>query len=527
MRFPIFLVTMSLAVVSYGNDPLDGEQTASYIGTVYSRPGHYDLKPKVVVHENGFELVHFGQFRDGENDLPPFDDSLQVGDRIYRSFTANLNGAATQWQSLPTIVYKGHGGLTGQPECDDHLVGSPARFDWGGDSYMLVEAYGNWITRIVRTWDGALLDSWTTASETDQNGQLFENDASYQPESQVDLGFAPRYKVAGTHPVYAGEMWYWHGKRNRYLSLTPLDWSVDDHGISRPLNDGLPVFFLYSSPGEGRQPLQQFWTPYWDTFVSHANSFDGGIPGSMPAGPVIGYSATTLTTPDTTGCLLNRIRLLKYDSAIGHWIPVHGLATGGAMVGPLNESLAQWPHNSPEPLEALSPSRYYGMGFPVICSRDGTIEVYFTDDSRFDRARGNTALTRITLEWNEFNNPVAWSQANANAQECLYYVSDIKWSPRHQRYFAYHVKGNKPELRWSPKNPNPALPPVFPEENSLEIDLPEGIVAGWGGLSGTTQGQLDERDGYIPVHILFEQYRNGDTSYPNSEIGHALVFLWD
>lgn len=519
-------------IVAIASDPPSTNQTVSYVGTMLSRPGLYDLKPKIVVRNGLFEFYELGQYRDGDVDItPPDRESLSAGDRIYSGVATSLNGAATQWQTTPRVIYRGQGGKSGRSECDDHLVGSPALIDVGGEQYMLIESYGNWITRLVRNWSSVNLDTWTTASETDLAGNLPDTDWSYSIEQTVEMGFAPRYRVAGTHPVYSGELWYWFGKRNRFLSLEPVPWRVDASGIWRPLNNGLPVFFLYDAPTPDRKIIRQFFQPYFaNTFVSDSLADDGGVWGCTQTGPPLGYSASSLKTSDTSGCLLNRLRLLRKDQS-GIWRPIDGAYTGHAMLSPFQEQVAKWPHDATDgpvpPIERLSPSRYYGTGYPVVLKRDGRIEIYFSDDTRFGRPRGLTALTRISIAESDIANPAAWVTASQTAQECTYYFSDMKWSPRHQRYFGYSILDGKPELRWSPRNPPANERPTFPPENSITIDLPPGVVAGWGGLSGTEHGQLDERAGYIPVHVVFEQFSGGDLSDANSEVGHGLIFLWD
>ena len=146
-----------------------------------------------------------------------------------------------------------------------------------GTHYMFYEAYGTYATAVNRFFHPSRGDSWTTHGFPQETADW--NDG-YTADRRIH-GFAPRYAKAHTHPIYSGEIVYslpTGPKANRFLRQTP----VQNAAGVRPLNGGEPVFWLYDSPGPGRQPLFSFWgSLHWNTFTS-TDPAGEGVPGAVP-----------------------------------------------------------------------------------------------------------------------------------------------------------------------------------------------------------------------------------------------------
>ncbi len=512
--------------------------TGSYLGTLLEKPG-YQLQPTGYYdHKTGeFNILYFGEFESKEHDVWGPDDSLLVGDRIYVSKAASLNGPLTEWLEKSKIIYKGQAGRTGKYECDDHLVGSPSMIKLNNKFYQVIESY-TWVTRVLRMFSHTRGDNWTTTGQTDALGSLPGNDGSYFEDKH--FGFAPRYRRKGTHPIYAGEVTYnVNGKTNRFLSKSSVIARKDVHGDWRPLNNGEPIFFLYTKALVGqRKELFQFWSGmFWNSFVTDDPT--GEIQGAL-LDTKLGYIPIEIDGDDMAGVLHNHIRLLTGNS-VDTLKPFHGAETNGAIISPQKRNSAQWPHQSVNPLEIFDAHRKYGSGYPTILEREGNIELFFTDDTvaPFSLAPWVVRVTERQIE-----DGLTWSNSARHPLDVGF--SDIKWSERYKRYFAISFDGvrdsqNKldpltqhPVLIWSEKNPQKDRAPIFPAGNRYDISLPDDVGAASGGIIGDERGHLIENfPGHVPIHVVFEQFKRADVNINNNvdthaiDIGHALVFLWD
>ncbi len=512
--------------------------SSSYLGTLLDKPG-YELQPSGYFdYKTGkFYILYFGEYKPIERDVWGPDDTLLAGDRIYVSKASSLNGPHTNWIEKAKIIYKGQAGRSGKNECDDHLVGSPSMIKLNNKFYQVIESY-TWATRVFRMFSLTRGDNWTTTGQTDALGRLPENDGSFFEDKH--FGFAPRYNRNGTVPIYAGEVTYnANNKTNRFLSKSPVVAKKDIHGDWRPLRDGEPVFFLYRDRPKGKsKKLFQFWSGvYWNSFVTDDPT--GEIHGAV-LDTVLGYIPIELDGKDMTGVLHNHVRMLTGDS-IDTLKPFHGAETNGALISPQIKNSAQWPHQSTNPLEIYDAHRKYGSGYPAILEREGNIELFFTDDT----VNPNSLAPWIArVPKSKIKDGKAWSTSKRHRLAVGF--SDIKWSERYKRYFAISFDGKRdsqgklypltqhPVLIWTEKNPPKDRAPIFPSENRYDISLPDGVGAASGGIIGDEKGHLVENfSGYIPLHIVFEQFVGKDIDINNNvnthaiDIGHALVFLWD
>jgi hypothetical protein len=505
--------------------------TDQYLGTSIRREvtdpprGLYDLQPSILCdpeadpHRRLFKMWWFGAHPDpGEG----------PGDRIY--YSQSLDQSGNTWDA-PQVVLEPQLGATERDEADDHLLGSPTVLKIEGKYYMFYEAYGTYATVVNRFYSNDRRDYWTTHGSPektfDVNGILRTDwNDSYKSGRDV-LGFAPRYKKAGTHPVYAFEKTYNDGKKyNRFLRLSKDDPDVAD---AYPLNQGHPVFWLYdkkepdavyystipsANPANyNRKPLYSFWDgAELDTFVS--TRADGeGIPGVMPdfvdqndSTNLLGYVAESLDSEDMIGSLQNRVMLATSSDGI-HWQRFLGGARGGAVLAPLNEltSLEGFENDFRCPGEGWDIHRAYGSGYPAALERDGFLELYFTDDTVGFR---NTAVCpRPIIQWRmrfpigDIEDPQAYKNAHRQNLDpdgvSVFYGEDIKWSPMYQRYFVATFGGAHARLAWSDLNPDPNQPPTFPRYPSSSEDSGKILPSNRFDATGIGNSRVGIRGGII------------------------------
>ena len=525
--------------------------TVDFLGKTIARDG-YDLQPNIMYDssappERRYMLVWFGEYQQGEQDIAtPSFDQLPVGDRIYVSFAPFLNGSLTPW-SEPRIIWKGLGGTTGQDETDDHLVGSPTVLRVNGTYYMFIESYGYYATRINRFFNFNLGDTWATNGFPDGSGFVTDWVSGYGLEHTIDLGFASLFRKAGMRPVYSGQVRYApDNKVNRFLTLNAaaIVARTDAQGTWSPLNNSQPVFWVYENdqPGHNRKPLYTFFDPNNRNSYATNDPTGGGVPGTL-FDSLLGFVPAALDTPDTTGCLQNRIRLLKSNDGI-NWTKVDGLARGGAIIAPMDESTSLYPHDCNNPLEAFDAHRAYGSGFPVAVTRNGNLELYFTDDTElFDSQPAcgiGPQLWRITIPIDEIENPISYLNANRQRTTIAgldmgdpwtgYFVSDIKWSEFHQRYFAFGINpvNLAPQILWSNENPNQSTPPSFQPGDAIGLDVPADRLFSWGGILGDESGHtldiIQPLNSHTALHLIHADIPADQPSEHLSDLSHSLVF---
>jgi hypothetical protein len=528
--------------------------SAQYVGPYLTRVG-YDLQPAIIEDSGAptaqqYKTFWLGEYNPADADIPRLDPQGQPialpGDRIYAAFSATPPNGPNSQLSAPQVVYKPQGGATGAFATDDHLVGAPSVLKVGGVYYMFIETYGNWLTRINRLYSFSRGDTWTTNGTADLSGNLVDADASYAVEGSINFGFAPRYRRDGTHAVYSGQLVAPDGKRNRFLSTNQIVEHTDGSGVWSQLNSGEPIFWLFSNPGTGRKPLYSFFDgANRNTYITDDPN-GGGIPGATPdygAGPngMIGYAITDLTSaPDSLGALQNRIRMLTSTDGV-HWTAVQGLQTDGALIAPLNERTAVYPHACENPVERYDPHRDYGSGYPVALERDGYLELYFSDDT--ESFAGKPAcgigpqLWRIRIPLTSIGDAAAYVNAPrqrthiaeaAQGPGTGYSLSDIKWSPRLQRYFAFNIgpDGN-PEVRYSEVRPDPSAPPEFPAANRIAVAIPANLWTGWGGILGDELGHTIDAADHTALSLVHEVLPRGLTDNHSRDFAQSLVLIFD
>ena len=491
----------------------------------------YDPTDTLDANNNGipdrlYKLSWYGRYAIGDPDLAPAD--FIPGDRIYMSFSEN----GSTWSS-PQVVLKGSGGTNGAISADDHLIGSPSIIKLGSKYHMFYEAYSTWATPLNRFYSFNRGDSWIT---NDQDLPVPGNAEGYAFER--NMGFAPWFQKAGTHPVYSGEVIYnlsGTPKYNRYLSKTEPFVGTRDGATWSERHLGRPVYWLYDDPGPGRKPIYSFWDgAHSNTFATDSPTGDG-VPNAQLV-ELLGYAAESLDSPDMVGAMQNRVMMATSTDAV-NWTRFQGPGRGGAIIVPQSENTTTYNPQTWK-LEAA-----YGSGYPSALVRDGFLELYFTD---YVSAAQPYEPRRIRMPVDQIETPSAWQTARAPGNSSLSQFAgsggDIKWSPLHRRYFATYFRTHTPQLPsddpnfrqsatiiWSAEDPNPELPPEF-APGTDEIVLPMGGRNGeWGGILADGLGHtLDRTDGNDPrtdFDVFFASYAYGSGDIWGSEIGHATVTL--
>ncbi len=545
--------------------------------TPVCRPGLYDSQPTALYDPGDiacrFKLWWLGTW-DGTQDV--IDDANPqgigldgVGDRIYYACSPDGNEFPER-----RVVLKGRAGFHGD-SADDHQLGSPSVLKLntgrcgtvdGYCYYMFYEAYGNWVTNILRLERPGDLDRW------DWNGVPQDSphwDARYSVTAV--LGIAPRYRKSGTRAIYAGQVTYvGSGAVNRFLSTTPVVEGTHDGGTWVALNAGQPVFWAFAEAGNGRQRLVNCWRLGLDTYAANSCGADSETEELGFVVPKAG-----LTSEDMRSGNMNRIRMARSPDGV-NWTRIEGLASGGAILASLNEFAveqldASFHHACQYGSQQFDLARAYGSGFPIALERNGYIELYFTDDSKdFDvdtQAQdpshpGNPALWRpvcqrgnwawrVRIQATDIENPTAYLTAqreyllgdDLSGDEIQ---GDIKWSPLHKRYFAYHwlpvpadhprraeLSCQEPGIVWSRVfEPWDTEPPTFPWTSSFADPLPGGpYVAEGGSIIGDGNGHTVDFPAapapYSALHVYYEASDQGAACSEQPalrETHHVLVF---
>ncbi len=481
--------------------PTDLVASPSPGGLAVERPGHYDLQPTTMFDPEDPARPHkmwwLGQYREGDRDLAPSrrdqpavpsdPAGFTVGDRIY--FSDSPDGV--RW-SAPEVVLKGRAGSSGGDAADDHLLGSPSVVKHRGRYYMFYEAYGTWATAIQRMFAPARGDTWTTNGLAAQisspgfDGRTPAGDWDPAYQFEKNQGFAPLYPKAGTRPIYAGEVRYGNGKYNRFLSKSPVTARIDAQGaVWRPLNAGVPVFHLYTTPGSDRQPLVSAWD--WlhsNTFVT-ANLGAEGPAATSALVEHLGYAATRLDGPSLLGCNQNRVMLATSTDG-KTWERVTGGARGGAVVSPWGEAAtarrtsSTWPQRYGAPGERWDVVRDYGAGYPCAVIRDGSLELFWTEDYTAASTPGNVRTTqqRLRIPLASVGDPSAYAAALAAHRALgetapdanVAYGHDAKWSRADRRYVALSIRPMTPTLG--------ATDPAFDQRPLLVWSAPRPMLGG-------------------------------------------------
>ncbi|MBX2862238.1 MAG: hypothetical protein KTR27_01680 [Leptolyngbyaceae cyanobacterium MAG.088] len=596
--FIICLVVVGLFAVSplqalaQSQETALGKLTATYEGTVIGKNnerhnGLYDLQPSVLYdisdsdRNQRYKMWWFGQW-DGGQDIPP--DEHTDADRIY--YATSKDGI--DW-STPQVVLKALAGTgvdqVGRPRnaADDHTLGSPSviklRFPATTPGtrykyvyYMFYECYGNWATAVRRFFNSDLGDTWVTngaskAAELtsfDFNSETAITDwkENYGVDSTEKLndvygllGYAPRYRKVGTHPVYSCEVKLPNNKLDRYL-VRENDYVNNPtenvckpaQGMGRVLNGGEPVFWLYDKAKDDRKALYAMYDLQFSnsfaTLTPVTTSTHVPAPQQVTGDNILGYVATNLEGPDMIGALQNRICLAKWDSEINKapkWERVMGKGRDGAIVMPWQETGMNTPPTDIEgnaDVIEFDIQRQYGAGFPIAFERDRQIELYFIDET-YPVATGNPndpKLWGITIPKGGIENPDTYENASRNERRQAFTggPGDIKWSEGFKRYFSILLYPNHlspPILAWSEKDPkkpwdNPSQNPLdyfAPAESdltkrSIKLSFPADRTINQGGIIGNDIGHILDFHKRSPAETRMKTYISAHPDVPGCTI---------
>jgi hypothetical protein len=577
VAFPMLLGALLAAPAQattfrYSGSPF-ATATVTYAGTSIARQDLYDMQPSILYEPGApgkpFKMWWLGQYNPGDADLAP--GNLDAGDRIY--FSESADGSS--W-SAPTVVLKGRGATSGTDSADDHLVGSPSVLHIGTTYYMFYEAYGKWMAAIDRFFKAGASDTLVTGAPAwnAEKGTL----GGYNFETT--LGFAPYLSKSGTIPIYSGGVTYPDGKVNSFLdrSTAACSQGVVASGTWKCRAGGKPVFWLYTKSGSGRVPIYSCYdTGFRNTFASKDPNCEGhGVPGAPDGGNyLLGYAAEVTpssngqpvaqTAPDMARANQNRVMLATSTDGV-NWTRVQGAEDGGAVIAPEKTYTTSYPASC-TPDTQYDLNRAYGSGYPSALERDGFLELYFTDDSQTPVSDCNHPLGqwRIRIPISQITQPAAYKEAKR--QPNAPYGDDIKWSPARQRYFASSLKaapGSAPGpgflqstmLVWSPKNPDPSLPPTFdpadsPQNKLFRVSDTGRLPTNWepndftgrigsnGGIASDGLGHTidvptaDPNDSptaleYSVFHLFYEAQKNDVAPSPFKEdLDHLVVFGYD
>lgn len=554
------------AVILQGNGgefPFESA-TAEYLGTSIRRDGLYDLKPTVLFEPEDvarpFKMWWLGRASDS-NGGP--------GDRIM--FSHSLDGST--WNE-PQTVLAPQLGAQNSDWGDDHLLGSPSVIKTNGKYYMFYEGYGNWATAINRFFSAAKGDNWISngTPQGDSDGAITPNSVgTYEFERSLGIGFLYPKRFSATDvtkPIYSGQVTYPNGKINRFLSETPVVQRNDSTGNWVPLNGGVPSFHLFSVNGPQRTPLYQYFDSVHSNTYTTTNP-NGDAPNHVPVGPnqgLIGYSASSLSTPEMVGSLQNVV-MMATSSDGETWTRFDGPGPGHSVAWPENRMTSifntaaqhgdfihgeSYPNgelrSKADPLNAhyWDIYRQYGSGYPSALVRDGFLELYFTDDSTLAPQPTGVPLRQVRqrLLASQIENRAAYSASYTTRQDA-FYGHDIKWSPLLQRYVVLGQKGdgsdpdrNSPMPVWSARSLSGAQPGDFSQNGGNQFMglLPTSVGTAYRtGLDGAIASNglghtLDFPDAETPYTAMHLYYEAAAANVPLSphvlDIDHSLVFLY-
>ena len=292
----------------------------------------YDLQPSIMYDEDDTARP-FKMWWHGQN------PGVDPGDAIY--FAHSLNGQ--NW-SDPVLVLKPQLGASGVEAADDHLLGAMAVIKIGDTYYMFYEGVTSYVVPINRFFNFRAGDTWTTHGNPQGAGVIdLAND-----RWERALGVAWKFKKAYSpndisHPIYAGEVVYPDGKRDRFLQRTPVVAQTVAGAAFSPMYtvnntpgaDTFPVFHLFPTDGgdRGRKPIYQFCDPvHRNTYVT--DDIDGeGIAGAVRL-QLLGYAATDLDTIDMRHAHQNQVMMATSSDGI-NWTRFPGAGHGGSVASPL------------------------------------------------------------------------------------------------------------------------------------------------------------------------------------------------
>ena len=490
----------------------------------------YDLQPSVMYEPDDaarpFKMWWHGQNSDAETSEP--------GDAIY--FAHSIDGQ--NW-SDPLLVLTPQLATGGDEWADDHLLGAMSTIKVGGTYYMFYEAYTSWVTPINRFFNFAAGDTWTTHGfpQLPPNAPVIDvaND-SWERALGVAWLFPKAYSATDlSHPIYGGEAVYPDGKRDRFLSQTPVGDRVDAFGTQfSPMYNGDPVFHLFKTSGgnRGRKPIYEFFDPvHRNTYVTDDIGGDG-VAGAL-FNERLGYAASNLDTIDMKHALQNQIMLATSTDGV-NFLRFRGEGPGGSVASPedaytnlFNFSASSTNGLPRHPFQGAVGSQFhwdiyraYGSGFPAALVRDGNLELFFTDDSLETPPVPIVPQRMFRIPLDQIENAEAYSAAGPTRKP-VYYGQDLKWSPLFQRYFYTNFivnPGNpnkwSPEVQWSDLfgNGSGVIRSTFDETFSTSNSTPRG--GGQGGLAGTPLGHALDLPDHDTPHTAFHLYYAA--SEPNS-----------
>lgn len=571
--------------VLHGADPWYPNNTdASYLGTKFTRPWLGDLQPSVLWDGDPsapfkmWWLCHYSE--DLGPDLGPT-TGPHPADRICHSSSVEPSAAWTP----PVVVLKGLFTSTADHRGDNNLVGSPSVLKLNCWEILCPTGYGNNdqifvmfyeamdlpLTRVNRFFAPSRADNFVTGGEPSPT--LSDLLPDYQFERH--LGYVPAYEHADTVPVYSCEQIYSDGKINRYLS-------TDACPVGRTLNGGSPVFWTWLEAGEHRYPLYDcYMLDFRNNFVTEDPGCEG-LPRTVQIAE-LGYVSKGFDgdTPvgDMIGANQNRIHM-AYSRDGQDWTRFDGNAEDGtwAVVLPGDQSAMAPQTKLPgsnlysadctDDQEMYNFSQTYGAGYPSALIRDGYLELFFYDDT--DPTDPDEGLCGKTSSYKQHRIRIAestifdadrWVDAStwSNRGHEANYGSDIKWSPKMNRYFATTFKvdaGDQvPVLVWSDENPpstgpltinynlpehtfdatyreNYLLPTYWDDSTNQRIGANGAILSDGKGHVLYNPGRFTDRyyggPGFYPIHIFYEAYEPGKQSSPHhSDIDHILIFGWE
>ena len=528
------------------------QSTVQYLGplNLTGRSGSlYDLQPSIMYDEND-TVQPFKMWWHGQN------LGVVTGDSIY--YAHSLDGQ--NW-SDPTLVLTPQLGEGSDEWADDHLIGAMSVIKIGNTYYMFYEAYTSWVTPINRFFNFSEGDTWTTHG-TPQDALVIDmaND-TWERALGVAWRFRKAYSATDiSHPIYAGEACYSDGKRDRFLSTSPILARTDAFGnkfapmyrIDNDINrEPLPVFHLFDTDGgdRGRKPIYEFFDPASrNTYVT--DDINGeGIPDAL-FNEFLGYAATDLDTIDMRHALQNQVMMATSNDGI-NWTRFRGAGPGGSVVSPEVAYTNLFNFNATGanglPRHAFQGAvgsefhwdiyRAYGSGFPSALVRDGNLELFFTDDSLETPPVPVVPQRVFRIPIDQIDDAQAYLDAGPS-RELVYYGQDVKWSPLFRRYFYTNFLDDPTNPnRWSPQVQWSDLDREFGwltfSERLPTFDV-QPLGGGQGGLAGTPMGHtLDFPNGqpgqpepFTAFHLYYAASDDPDLIFEvhNKDLDHVLVF---